>query len=133
MLNDTLALAQMLIARRSPTPFDNGCQEILIDRLEKMGFDIERIRCGEVDNLWARRGTEAPLICFAGHTDVVPTAPLEKWESDPFDPVTRNGRLYGRGGRRHEGIDSGIHHLDRGFRGGTSRSQWLDCAPDHVG
>jgi succinyl-diaminopimelate desuccinylase len=97
MLNDTLALAQMLIARRSPTPFDNGCQEILIDRLEKIGFNIERIRCGEVDNLWARRGTGAPLICFAGHTDVVPTGPLEKWESDPFDPVTRNGRLYGRG------------------------------------
>lgn len=97
MLNDTLALAQMLIARRSPTPFDNGCQEILIDRLEKIGFNIERIRCGEVDNLWARRGTEAPLICFAGHTDVVPTGPLEKWESDPFDPVTRNDRLYGRG------------------------------------
>ncbi|PTQ79360.1 succinyldiaminopimelate desuccinylase [Nitrosospira multiformis] len=97
MLNNTLALAQMLIARRSPTPFDNGCQEILIDRLEKIGFNIERIRCGEVDNLWARRGTGAPLICFAGHTDVVPTGPLEKWESDPFDPVTRNGRLYGRG------------------------------------
>jgi succinyl-diaminopimelate desuccinylase len=97
MLNDTLALAQALIARRSPTPFDNGCQEILIDRLEKIGFNTERIRCGEVDNLWARRGTGAPLICFAGHTDVVPTGPLEKWESDPFDPVTRNGRLYGRG------------------------------------
>jgi succinyl-diaminopimelate desuccinylase len=97
MLNDTLALAQILIARRSPTPFDNGCQEILIDRLEKIGFNTERIRCGEVDNLWARRGTGAPLICFAGHTDVVPTGPLEKWESDPFDPVTRNGRLYGRG------------------------------------
>src|SRR5687768_15881935 len=97
MFNDTLALAQTLIARRSPTPFDNGCQEILTDRLEKIGFNIERIRCGEVDNLWARRGTGAPLICFAGHTDVVPTGPLEKWESDPFDPVTRNGRLYGRG------------------------------------
>jgi succinyl-diaminopimelate desuccinylase len=97
MLNDTLTLAQALIARRSPTPFDNGCQDILIDRLEKIGFNIERIRCGEVDNLWARRGTGAPLICFAGHTDVVPTGPLEKWESDPFDPVTRNGRLYGRG------------------------------------
>ena len=97
MLNDTLALAQALIARRSPTPFDNGCQEILIDRLEKIGFNIERIRCGEVDNLWARRGMGAPLICFAGHTDVVPTGPLEKWESDPFDPVTRNGRLCGRG------------------------------------
>ena len=97
MLNDTLALAQMLIARRSPTPFDNGRQEILIDRLERIGFNIERIRCGEVDNLWARRGTGAPLICFAGHTDVVPTGPLEKWESDPFDPVIRNGRLYGRG------------------------------------
>ncbi|SEO71683.1 succinyl-diaminopimelate desuccinylase [Nitrosovibrio sp. Nv6] len=97
MHNDTLALAQALIARRSLTPFDNGCQEILINRLEKIGFNIERIRCGEVDNLWARRGTGAPLLCFAGHTDVVPTGPLEKWESDPFDPVIRNGRLYGRG------------------------------------
>jgi succinyl-diaminopimelate desuccinylase len=97
MHNETLALAQALIACRSLTPFDNGCQEILISRLGKIGFSIERIRCGEVDNLWARRGTAAPLLCFAGHTDVVPTGPVDKWDSDPFIPVIRNGRLYGRG------------------------------------
>ncbi|MBA2658672.1 MAG: succinyl-diaminopimelate desuccinylase [Nitrosospira sp.] len=97
MHNDTLALAQALIARRSLTPFDNGCQEILISRLEKIGFDIERIRCGEVDNLWARRGLSAPLVCFAGHTDVVPTGPLGKWDSDPFKPEIRDDKLYGRG------------------------------------
>jgi succinyl-diaminopimelate desuccinylase len=97
MHNETLALAQALIACRSLTPFDNGCQEILIGRLLKIGFSIERIRCGEVDNLWARRGNTAPLLCFAGHTDVVPTGPVDKWDSDPFIPVIRNGRLYGRG------------------------------------
>lgn len=97
MQNDTLTLAQELIARRSFTPSDAGCQDILIRRLEKMDFRIEKIRCGEVDNLWARRGTTGPLICFAGHTDVVPTGPLEKWESDPFTPEIRDDRLYGRG------------------------------------
>lgn len=97
MQNDTLALAQTLIACRSLTPFDEGCQEILINRLEKIGFNIERVRCGEVDNLWARRGTSAPLLCFAGHTDVVPTGPVDKWDSDPFKPEIRDGRLYGRG------------------------------------
>lgn len=97
MQNDTLTLAQELIARRSFTPSDAGCQDILIQRLEKMDFRIEKIRCGEVDNLWARRGSTGPLICFAGHTDVVPTGPLEKWESDPFTPEIRDGRLYGRG------------------------------------
>ncbi len=97
MHTDTLTLAQALIACRSLTPFDNGCQEILISRLEKIGFDIERIRCGEVDNLWARRGSSAPLVCFAGHTDVVPTGPVEKWDSDPFKPKVRDDKLYGRG------------------------------------
>lgn len=97
MHNETLALAQALIACRSLTPFDNGCQEILISRLEKIGFSIERVRCGEVDNLWARRGASAPLLCFAGHTDVVPTGPVDKWDSDPFIPAIRSGRLYGRG------------------------------------
>jgi succinyl-diaminopimelate desuccinylase len=97
MHNETLALAQALIACRSLTPFDHGCQEILIGRLQKIGFSIERIRCGEVDNLWARRGTTVPLLCFAGHTDVVPTGPVDKWDSDPFVPVIRNERLYGRG------------------------------------
>lgn len=97
MHHDTLSLAQALISRRSLTPFDDGCQEILINRLEKIGFNIERIRCGEVDNLWARRGTSAPLLCFAGHTDVVPTGPVDQWDSDPFKPVIRDDRLYGRG------------------------------------
>jgi succinyl-diaminopimelate desuccinylase len=97
MQNDTLSLAQALIACRSLTPFDEGCQEILIDRLKNIGFNIERIRCGEVDNLWARRGTSAPLLCFAGHTDVVPTGPVDQWDSDPFKPEIRDGRLYGRG------------------------------------
>ncbi|HNP52179.1 MAG TPA: succinyl-diaminopimelate desuccinylase [Nitrosomonas nitrosa] len=94
---DTLALAQTLIARRSLTPVDNGCQAILIDRLKRIGFSIESMRHGEVDNLWARRGSTRPIVCFAGHTDVVPTGPLAQWVSDPFIPTIRNGRLYGRG------------------------------------
>lgn len=97
MPNDTLELAQTLIARRSLTPDDDGCQQILIDRLEKLGFHIEKMRFGIVDNLWARRGNAAPVLCFAGHTDVVPTGPLEQWNSDPFIPTIRDGRLYGRG------------------------------------
>ncbi|MEK6686542.1 MAG: succinyl-diaminopimelate desuccinylase [Pseudomonadota bacterium] len=97
MSNDTLILAQTLIARRSLTPDDAGCQEILINRLEKLGFHIEQMRFGEVDNLWARRGNAAPVLCFAGHTDVVPTGPLEQWDSDPFTPAIQDGRLYGRG------------------------------------
>lgn len=97
MPNDTLELAQTLIARRSFTPADDGCQQILIDHLEKLGFHIEKMRFGNVDNLWARRGNTTPLFCFAGHTDVVPTGPLEQWDSDPFIPTIREGRLYGRG------------------------------------
>lgn len=97
MPNDTLTLAQTLIARASLTPFDEGCQEILIARLKALGFHIETMRFGEVDNLWARRGNTAPVVCFAGHTDVVPTGPLEQWDSDPFVPVIRNDCLYGRG------------------------------------
>lgn len=97
MPTDTLELAKALIARRSLTPDDAGCQEILIERLEKLGFRIEKMRFGNVDNFWARRGTSAPLICFAGHTDVVPTGPVEKWESAPFTPTLRDGMLFGRG------------------------------------
>lgn len=97
MSADTLTLAQMLISRRSLTPTDDGCQEILISRLKNIGFNIESMRYGEVDNLWARRGTAQPVVCFAGHTDVVPTGPLAQWESDPFTPTTRNNKLYGRG------------------------------------
>ena len=97
MNNDTLELAKALIARRSLTPDDAGCQEIMIERLEKLGFKVEKMRFGNVDNFWARRGTNSPLICFAGHTDVVPTGPVDKWDSDPFEPIIRDGMLFGRG------------------------------------
>lgn len=91
------ALTIELLKRRSITPDDAGCQALLAERLRALGFAIEPIICGEVTNLWARRGTERPLLCFAGHTDVVPTGPLPEWNSDPFVPVERNGRLYARG------------------------------------
>ena len=96
-MSATLELAIDLLARRSVTPEDAGCQEVLISRLEKLGFAIERMRHGNVDNLWARRGTAKPLVVFAGHTDVVPTGPVEQWHSPPFEPVIRDGMLYGRG------------------------------------
>ena len=93
----TLALACELIARDSTTPNDAGCQPLLGQRLAACGFQLEPMRFGEVDNLWARRGTEGPVLCFAGHTDVVPTGPLQQWSSPPFEPVIRDGLLYGRG------------------------------------
>lgn len=96
-MSSTLALACDLLSRRSLSPADEGCQEVLIARLAALGFTIERMRFGEVDNFWARRGKTGPVLCYAGHTDVVPTGPLEEWESDPFTPVIRNGLLYGRG------------------------------------
>ena len=96
-MSQALELTKNLIARRSLTPADEGCQEVLAARLAASGFHLERLRFGSVDNLWARRGRTAPLFCFAGHTDVVPTGPLEEWTSDPFTPVIRAGRLYGRG------------------------------------
>jgi len=96
-MSKTLDLAIDLLARRSITPEDAGCQELLIARLEKLGFTIERMRFGSVDNFWARRGTTKPLLAFAGHTDVVPTGPVEQWHSDPFQPTIRDGMLYGRG------------------------------------
>jgi succinyl-diaminopimelate desuccinylase len=92
-----LELARELIARRSVTPEDAGCQPLLAGRLQRAGFRCESMRFGAVDNLWARRGTGRPLVCFAGHTDVVPTGPLEEWHSDPFVPTIRDGKLYGRG------------------------------------
>lgn len=96
-MNSALDLAQELIARRSITPDDAGCQALLAGRLAAAGFACERLPFGSVSNLWARRGTTAPLLCFAGHTDVVPPGPLEQWHSDPFTPNIRDGQLYGRG------------------------------------
>ena len=96
-MSPTLELACDLLSRRSVTPEDCGCQDVMIARLEAVGFVVERMGFGEVDNFWARRGREAPLLCFAGHTDVVPTGPVEEWHSDPFVPSIRDGMLYGRG------------------------------------
>lgn len=97
-MNDTtLELAQQLIATRSITPQDGGCLDLIGVRLSAAGFVLERMDTGRVANLWARRGAGAPLFCFAGHTDVVPSGPLEHWHSDPFEPVIRDGLLYGRG------------------------------------
>ncbi|WP_339843018.1 succinyl-diaminopimelate desuccinylase [uncultured Halopseudomonas sp.] len=96
-LSPTLALACDLIGRNSTTPEDAGCQQLMGERLSACGFKLESMRFGEVDNLWARRGTEGPVLCFAGHTDVVPTGPLERWDNPPFEPVVRDGILHGRG------------------------------------
>ena len=93
----TLKLAEQLIACRSVTPEDGGCMRIIGERLKRMGFGCEYIDRGGVTNLWARRGSAIPLFCFAGHTDVVPTGPLDQWQSDPFQPTRRDGLLYGRG------------------------------------
>ena len=93
----TLDLAKQLISIPSVTPDDMGCQKIIADRLSKIGFKIENLRYGEVDNLWARYGNQSPLFVFAGHTDVVPTGPVEKWRSDPFTPTIVNDVMTGRG------------------------------------
>ena len=94
---DTLELAQALVARRSVTPDDAGCLDLIARHLEPLGFVCERMDSNGVANLWARHGTAAPLFCFAGHTDVVPTGPVEQWHSDPFVPTIRDGVMYGRG------------------------------------
>ena len=96
-MTDTLALARELIGRRSVTPEDGGCQAVLAERLRPLGFRFETLVSAGVTNLWGRRGTAAPLVCFAGHTDVVPTGPLDRWLSDPFVPTERDGKLFGRG------------------------------------
>ena len=97
MPSDTLELTRSLIRCRSVTPDDGGCQNLLAERLRALGFETTPLRFGDVDNLWARRGTADPVVCFAGHTDVVPTGPLDRWNSDPFTPTERDGVLYGRG------------------------------------
>jgi len=95
--SQTLELAKALIAKPSITPDDAGCQAMLIERLEKIGFECETLQFDDVTNLWARRGKSTPVLAFAGHTDVVPTGPLDEWSSDPFNPDMRDGFMYGRG------------------------------------
>ncbi len=93
----TLVLTEALIERASVSPEDRGCQALMIERLEAIGFAVERLPFGPVENFWATRGREPPVFCFAGHTDVVPPGPLESWRRDPFRPIVEDGVLYGRG------------------------------------
>jgi succinyl-diaminopimelate desuccinylase len=123
-MSATLELAQALIARASVTPEDAGCQSLLAQRLEKLGFTIEHLRYDDVDNLWARRGSTAPLFVFAGHTDVVPPGPLEAWDTDPFTPTLRGSELYGRGAAD---MKSSIAAMV------TACERFVPVHPDHAG
>ncbi|MGA0055377.1 MAG: succinyl-diaminopimelate desuccinylase [Steroidobacteraceae bacterium] len=123
-MSATLELTQDLIARNSVTPVDAGCQQVMGDRLAALGFKVESLRYGNVDNLWATRGTESPTVCFAGHTDVVPTGPLEEWRSDPFKPVIKDGMLFGRGAAD---MKSGLAAMI------TATEEFVLAHPDHHG
>ncbi len=112
------------MARRSVTPADEGCQDVMIGRLEALGFLIERLRYGNVENFWARRGSDGPVFCFAGHTDVVPTGPLEEWRSDPFVPSVRDGVLFGRGAAD---MKSGLAAMV------TATEEFVTAHPQHKG
>ena len=120
----TLELTRELISRRSLTPDDAGCQERIIERLEPLGFAVRRINVNGVSNLWARRGTAKPLVCLAGHTDVVPTGPLDKWHTDPFAPTERDGKLFGRGAAD---MKSGVAAFV------TAAERFVQQHPDHPG
>lgn len=96
-MSDVLSLTEALISRDSVTPADSGCQNLIADRLERSGFNIQHLPFGHVKNLWATHGSGSPVLVFLGHTDVVPTGPEEDWESPPFVPTVRDGYLYGRG------------------------------------
>jgi len=123
-VSDTLQLARELIRRPSVTPQDAGCQELLAERLERLGFRIESMPFGEVKNLWARKGEAAPLFCFAGHTDVVPPGPEEAWTSPPFEPTLRDGHLFGRGAADMKGSLAAML---------TATERFLARFPDHRG
>ncbi len=123
-MSQTLDLAIALIQRASVTPEDAGCQDLMMQRLAKLGFREERLRFGEVDNLWARRGDKGPVFCFAGHTDVVPTGPLEDWHSPPFQPEIRDGMLYGRGATDMKGSLAAML---------TASERFIAAHPDHKG
>jgi len=124
MSEATLELTRQLISTRSVTPVDGGCLETLGARLAAAGFTLERIDAGGVSNLWARRGSAGPLFCFAGHTDVVPTGPLDQWNSDPFEPVVRDGMLYGRGAADMKASLAAFV---------TSTERFVARCPDHAG
>src|SRR5512139_467948 len=96
-MSATLELLKDLISRESVTPKDEGCQDVLAERLAPLGFREERLNFADTQNIWLRRGEAKPLFVFLGHTDVVPTGPLEAWQSPPFEPTTRDASLSGRG------------------------------------
>ncbi len=123
-VHPTVALARELIACASITPNDAGCQALIVKRLEPLGFRFEYFNSNGVSNLWARHGIEKPLVCFAGHTDVVPTGPLDKWHADPFMPTERDGNLYGRGAAD---MKTGIAAFV------TSVAKFVQTYPDHPG
>jgi succinyl-diaminopimelate desuccinylase len=123
-MNSTLALCKALIERPSVSPDDKGCQALLCAELEKLGFVIEQMPFGSVQNFWARRGTQGPVLCFAGHTDVVPAGELSQWHSDPFTAVERDGRLYGRGAADMKGSIAAMITACRNF---------ITAHPDHNG
>ena len=123
-MSETLDLTLDLIARNSVTPADAGCQAAMCERLAAAGFAIESLRYGSVDNFWAKRGGTGPVLCFAGHTDVVPTGPLEEWKTDPFKPVVRDGVLYGRGAAD---MKSGLAAMV------TATTQFVRETPKHRG
>ena len=120
----TLALACELVRRASVTPDDAGCQTVLAERLARLGFGIETMRFADVDNLWARRGGDGPLLVLLGHTDVVPTGPLREWGSPPFEPAIRDGYLYGRGAADMKGSVAAMI---------TALERFLDRHPRHQG
>lgn len=123
-MSNTVDLAIDLISRPSVTPEDSGCQALMAERLRGIGFEIEEMPFGEVKNLWARKGSDRPLFCFAGHTDVVPTGPLEDWSSDPFNPEIRGDLLYGRGAADMKGPLAAMI---------TAVEAFLNKIPDHKG
>src|SRR5580700_4331484 len=123
-MSQTLELTQNLMARRSVTPADEGCQAVMTGRLAALGFKIELLRYGNVENFWATHGSGGPVFCFAGHTDVVPTGPLEEWKTDPFVPTIRDGVLYGRGAAD---MKSGLAAMV------TSTEEFVRAHPKHKG
>jgi len=123
-LSPTLKLAMDLISRPSVTPEDAGCQEVMIQRLERLGFHIESMPFGDVKNFYAKRGTSGPNLCFAGHTDVVPTGPEEEWKVPPFAPEIIDGMLYGRGAADMKGSLASMI---------TAVENFVTAHPDHSG